>query len=79
MADSALRLRDVHKSFGATSIIRGVSLDIAAGVLDQLASSGCDVEQVPGCTFEDPALYSYRREQTTGRFAGVAVRVPDRG
>ena len=31
MADNALILRDVHKSFGATSIIRGVSLDIAAG------------------------------------------------
>jgi branched-chain amino acid transport system ATP-binding protein len=31
MADAALRLRDVHKSFGATAIIRGVSLDIAAG------------------------------------------------
>jgi len=31
MAEPALRLRDLHKSFGATSIIRGVSLDIAAG------------------------------------------------
>jgi branched-chain amino acid transport system ATP-binding protein len=31
MAESALRLRDVHKSFGATAIIRGVSLEIPAG------------------------------------------------
>jgi len=31
MPDSALSLRDVHKSFGATSIIRGVSLDVATG------------------------------------------------
>ena len=31
MAEHALRLRDVHKSFGATEIIRGVTLDIAAG------------------------------------------------
>jgi branched-chain amino acid transport system ATP-binding protein len=31
MAEHALRLRDVHKSFGATAIIRGVSLDVAAG------------------------------------------------
>ena len=31
MAEPALRLRDVHKSFGATSIIRGVSLDVATG------------------------------------------------
>jgi branched-chain amino acid transport system ATP-binding protein len=28
---SALQLRDVHKSFGATPIIRGVSLDVARG------------------------------------------------
>lgn len=31
MAEHALRLRDVRKSFGATAIIRGVSLDIPAG------------------------------------------------
>ncbi len=31
MAEGALRLRGVHKSFGATAIIRGVSLDVAAG------------------------------------------------
>ncbi|MGZ5072498.1 MAG: ATP-binding cassette domain-containing protein, partial [Usitatibacter sp.] len=31
MAEPILRLRDVHKSFGATAIIRGVSLDVPAG------------------------------------------------
>ena len=31
MAECALRLVDVHKRFGATGIIRGVSLDIPAG------------------------------------------------
>ena len=31
MAETALRLADVRKSFGATAIIRGVSLDIPAG------------------------------------------------
>ena len=31
MADTALRLDNVHKSFGATHIIRGVSLEIPAG------------------------------------------------
>ncbi len=31
MSDSALRLVDLHKRFGATPIIRGVSLDIARG------------------------------------------------
>jgi branched-chain amino acid transport system ATP-binding protein len=31
MSESAIRLRDVHKSFGATPIILGVNLDIARG------------------------------------------------
>ena len=31
MAENALQLRGVHKSFGATAIIRGVSLEVAAG------------------------------------------------
>ena len=31
MPDAALRLRDIHKDFGATKIIRGVSLDVPAG------------------------------------------------
>jgi ABC-type histidine transport system ATPase subunit len=31
MSESAIRLRDVHKRFGPTPIILGVSLDIAAG------------------------------------------------
>jgi branched-chain amino acid transport system ATP-binding protein len=31
MAEQALRLRDVRKNFGATQIIRGVTLDVAAG------------------------------------------------
>ncbi|MGZ5047702.1 MAG: ABC transporter ATP-binding protein [Usitatibacter sp.] len=31
MAEPILALRDVHKSFGATAIIRGVSLDVPAG------------------------------------------------
>jgi len=31
MSESAIRLRDVHKRFGATPIIHGVNLDIARG------------------------------------------------
>ena len=30
------------------------------------------VSRIEGCTVEDPALYSYRRDRTTGRFAGLA-------
>jgi YfiH family protein len=52
------------------------SLDVSAGVLQQLAPHCWDVEQVPGCTVERPDLFSYRRDGRTGRFAGV-VRLVD--
>lgn len=47
-------------------------LDVAAGVHAQLLDAGAEVGRVPGCTFEDPDLYSYRRDGVTGRFAGLA-------
>jgi copper oxidase (laccase) domain-containing protein len=51
------------------------ALDIAGGVLSQLAPHCADVDVWPGCTAEDPALFSHRREGVTGRFAGFAVRL----
>ncbi|MDN5796067.1 MAG: peptidoglycan editing factor PgeF [Intrasporangium sp.] len=50
------------------------AIDVAAGVVEQLASDRVPLEWVPGCTREDPDLYSYRRDGPTGRFAGVIVR-----
>jgi hypothetical protein len=50
------------------------AVDVAAGVVEQLADAGVPVAWVPGCTREDRDLYSYRRDGTTGRFAGVVVR-----
>jgi YfiH family protein len=49
------------------------AVDVAAGVLQQLADLGVAVELVPGCTAERPDLYSHRRDGVTGRFAGVAA------
>jgi YfiH family protein len=47
-------------------------LDISAGVRAQLAAAGVGwYRSVPRCTKESPDLYSYRRDGTTGRFAGV--------
>lgn len=49
------------------------SLSIAAGVVAQLAAGGAEVQWLPGCSAEDPALYSHRREgPATGRYAGLA-------
>jgi YfiH family protein len=47
------------------------SIDISAGIVDQLAHEDVLVTWLPGCTRESDHLYSYRRSQRTGRFAGV--------
>jgi YfiH family protein len=52
------------------------AIDVAAGVVDQLTRRGVRVTWVPGCTRESPELFSYRRDATTGRFAGVVRLVP---
>lgn len=47
------------------------ALDVRAGVSAQLAAEGVtDVRHDDRCTIETPSLFSYRRERTTGRFAG---------
>jgi len=47
-------------------------LDLRAGLWRQLADAGVGRVGVdPRCTMEDAALYSYRREGTTGRLAAV--------
>lgn len=54
------------------------AIDVAAGVVQQLADSDLDiaVRWLPGCTREREDLYSYRRDGTTGRFAGVVRLLP---
>lgn len=49
-------------------------LDVAAGVIAQLERAGVGHISVSGrCTYEDPRFYSFRREGTTGRLAGVVL------
>ena len=48
------------------------ALDIGAGVTAQLDAHGIEVVDVGGCTREDPALHSYRRDgDASGRLAGL--------
>ena len=46
-------------------------LDLPAGVRSQLEAEGVGVEYTGGCTREDESLFSYRRDNSTGRFAGL--------
>jgi YfiH family protein len=47
------------------------ALDLRAGITAQLTAEGVtDIRHDDRCTIETPELYSYRRDHTTGRFAG---------
>ncbi|WP_293768729.1 peptidoglycan editing factor PgeF [uncultured Corynebacterium sp.] len=47
-------------------------IDVRAGLVRQLLSLGVTaIEADPRCTIEDESFFSYRREGTTGRQAGV--------
>ncbi len=49
-------------------------LDVAAGVIAQLERAGVGrISASQWCTYEDPRFYSFRRDGTTGRLAGVVV------
>ena len=54
------------------------AIDVASGVVQQLADSDLEVSLrwLPGCTRERDDLYSYRRDGTTGRLAGVVRLLP---
>ncbi|KUG53562.1 laccase [Serinicoccus chungangensis] len=54
------------------------AIDVASGVVQQLADSDLEVSLrwLPGCTRERSDLYSYRRDGATGRFAGVVRLLP---
>lgn len=61
---------------GGTTSWGTPSVDIARGVLAQLAEAGVEhVEHVDRCTYEDERYFSYRRDGVTGRFAGVVALV----
>ena len=49
----------------------GPGADIRAGLFAEWRAAGADVRLVGGCTAEDPALFSHRRDGVTGRQAGV--------
>lgn len=55
------------------------AVDIRAGVMAQLAARGIAGELIGACTFESPDLYSFRRDQVTGRQAGAIVMRREHG
>lgn len=47
------------------------AIDVAGGVVEQLAVQGVPCRWLDGCPRESADLYSYRRDGRTGRYAGV--------
>lgn len=72
---------DVAAEFSAAGGVLGVatngqaSVDVRASVAQQLAGHGVRVLLHGGCTFEDPTLFSYRRDGVTGRHGAAIARV----
>lgn len=60
----------------STTRVGTPGLDVPAGVLAQLEKAGVVADRVAMCTIEDPSVFSYRRDHTTGRFAGLAWMTP---
>lgn len=46
-------------------------LDLSAGLIAELAAEGVSYDASVICTMEEPLYYSHRRDNPTGRFAGV--------
>ena len=66
-------LAEEAERYGARGVTRWgtPSIDLAAGIRRQL--TGIPTWEAAACTFEDPDLYSYRRDGVTGRGAGVVL------
>jgi YfiH family protein len=74
-ADMAAAVVAVVPAAASRSMNGNPSLDIRAGVLGQLTSAGVrTVRLVAGCTLEDPATFSYRRDHVTGRMGALVWR-----
>ena len=60
-----------HPASRSTTSKGTPALDLPAGLIAELIAQGLTYEASPICTQEDPLYYSHRRDNPTGRFAGV--------
>jgi polyphenol oxidase len=70
-ADLRDEVSAVVPSAWATTMWGTPALDLPAGAASQLEAEGAVIEYRGPCTLETESLYSYRRDQRSGRFAGL--------
>ena len=70
-ADLRDEVSAVVPSAWATTAWGTPALDLPAGAASQLEKEGAVIEYRGPCTLETESLYSYRRDQRSGRFAGL--------
>ncbi len=75
-ADMRADVASVVPASWATSRAGTPALDLRAGLTADLVGAGVTVTSVGPCTAESPDHFSYRRDGTTGRFAGVVWLEP---
>ena len=66
--------REVCPEVAAAALHIPGSIHVAAGCIAQLAALDIQHIQVAGCTAESQGLFSYRRDQRTGR-QGICARI----
>lgn len=75
-ADRAAQVRAVRQEAVGVARDGQPSIDVRRGVEARLAELGADTTVLGGCTAQDEALYSHRRDGRTGRQGGAVTIVP---
>jgi len=70
-ADMAEEVSFLHPSALSRTKIATPALDLPRALITELTSAGISYEASSVCTFENHDYFSYRRNSTTGRFAGI--------
>ena len=70
-ADMAEEVTRIHPRAFSKTRVATPALDLPRALIADLTSAGISYEATTVCTFEDHNYFSYRRNPTTGRFAGI--------
>ncbi len=70
-ADMAEEVSRIHPRAFSQTKVATPALDLPRALIADLTSAGISYEASSLCTFENHNYFSYRRNSTTGRFAGI--------